>query len=159
MKKISFEFDPFELTNTKKLRKKIKDEDLVSLYEEISDYILDGALSKIGSGNSPIKYGQWKRSLSPEYKKEKKKWSSSLYANMELHGDMLDALEIKRKGKTKLEYGVFDPDEAPKADGHNNHSGLSKLPKREFIPKQGGSFKRDILNGVKNIIEDYADGE
>ena len=64
----------------------------------------------------------------------------------ELTGDMPDALEVVRKRGTKLSLQI-EGDEAPKADGHNNHSGDSPLPERRFIPKEGGDVAGHNLAG------------
>lgn len=101
---------------------------------------------------------RWKNSLSKKYKKYKANFSSDLTANMELHGDMLDALKYKTKGGV-VEVGIFDYDQAQKADNHNKFSSASKttaLPKRQFIPneEEGQTFKRDIIQEIERILEE-----
>lgn len=157
MAKVTFEFDPFVLANVKKPKGASKSE-ILEINSEVAEFILDAALDKIGSGSSPVRSGRWKRSLSKRYKKVKGDFSSANFANMELHGDMLDALKAKTKKGGKIEFGITKASETGKADGHNNHSGKSKLPPREFIPKKGGSFNKDIMAGIKDILGDFADG-
>lgn len=65
---------------------------------------------------------------------------------------MLDSVDFKIT-KTGLEIGVFGPD-APKADGHNNLSGESKLPERRFIPAEGEGFISSIEREIDRIIAD-----
>ena len=154
MKKLSYEFDPWEITGVDKPKSVDNRE---QAQEEVADYLLEEALSYIGDAESPVSNGKWKKSLSPEYAKIKAKISGSTVANMELYGDMLDALEVKVKRGGKLEYGIFDSEEANKADGHNNISGKSKLPPREFIPKEDGNFRRDIVSGIRDILKEYED--
>jgi len=77
---------------------------------------------------------------------------------MELHGDMLDALKYKTKGGV-VEVGIFDDDQAQKADNHNKFSSASKttaVPKRQFIPneEEGQTFKRDIISEIERILEE-----
>ena len=94
--------------------------------------------------------------MSPAYKKIKDKESGVTVANLELTGDMLDALEVVRKRGTKLSLQI-EGDEAPKADGHNNHSGDSPLPERRFIPKDGETLRDTIWRDVKRILQEYED--
>ena len=123
--------------------------------DEAGEYLVDSILEYVSKGSSPVSGGQYKRSLSKEYKKVKSKISSSGIANMELYGDMLDSLTYKRT-RDGVEVGIFDTEQAKKADGHN-HSGVfgtSKLPKREFIPKPGQTFKPKINKELNQIIEE-----
>lgn len=152
--KVSYKFDPWELTGLEKPKDKSK---ISEAQAEIADYLLEEALGYIGSAKSPVAGGEYKSSLSPAYKKLKSELSSNTTANLELNGDMLDALEVKKLSNGTLEYGVFKKSEALKADGHN-HSGVfgeSTLPKREFIPKEGQTFKRTIISGMKEILQSF----
>jgi hypothetical protein len=152
LKKVVYEFDPFELAGVeppKSSRAKRK------AMKEMADFVLTSSLDYIADGSSPVAGGQWKRSLSKDYKKKKEAMGGAGFANMELEGELLDALDCTIKGD-KLSYGV-EGEQAPKADGHNNHSGKSSLPPRESIPKKGQSFKQSIVRGLKHIAEDFAD--
>lgn len=154
--KVSFKFDPWELAGVEKPKDKRK---IREAQEEISDYLLSEALGYIGESKSPVAGGEYKSTLSKDYKKIKEEISGSSKANLELNGDMLDALEVKKLSNGNLEYGVFKKSEALKADGHN-HSGVfgdSKLPKREFIPKEGETFKRQIISGMREILSEFED--
>lgn len=147
--KVTFQIDLSKLTD-RKVTKSLKD--------EVGQYLVEQILSDVGSGRSPVRGERWKNSLSKKYKKYKANFSSDLTANMELHGDMLDALKYKTKGGV-VEVGIFDYDQAQKADNHNKFSSASKttaLPKRQFIPneEEGQTFKRDIIQEIERILEE-----
>lgn len=153
IKKVSFEFDPFdELGITPPKSRADRQEAL----ERVAELVKTEVLEFVGDGKSPVQGGPWKRGLSPEYKKLKSKESSATFANMELTGEMLDALNavVKRGNKISLE---ITGSQAPKADGHNNHSGDSSLPERRFIPKDDETFKKSIWSDVKRILQEYED--
>lgn len=150
MAKVEFEFDPFELlgidppTTGKRAKK-----------AEVAEYVLDQVLLHVEQAKSPVRSGKWKRGLSKDYKARKLAQGGSSIADMELDGHMLDALEIVNyRGKLRLRIQGVEED---KADGHNNHSGKSRLPAREFIPKPDGNFKRSILQGMREILDDGED--
>lgn len=153
MKKLAYKFDPFELTG---LERPTNKSDVKRALNEIADYVRTEVLQYVGDGSSPVSGGAWKKTLSPEYKKIKEKISSAGFANLELTGDMLDALEcvVTKDGELSLQ---IVGSEAPKADGHNNFSGKSELPAREFIPneKKSQTFKRPILQGMKEIARSF----
>jgi hypothetical protein len=122
--------------------------------KEVGNYIVEAILSDVSKATSPVQGAGWQKTLNKRYAKEKSKYSNKLIANMELHGDMLDALEFKETANG-IEVGIWDKSEVPKADGHNNFSGDSKLPERRFIPYKGQKFKSDILQEVASIITSY----
>jgi hypothetical protein len=131
--------------------------------EEVGQYLVEQILENCGRSKSSVAGGSWKGSLSPQYKKRKEKMSSSTSPNMELTGDMLDALDFKISGNT-VEVGIFDYDEAQKADNHNKFSSASretKVPQRQFIPNndEDETFRRDIIREINQIIEEARDGE
>lgn len=146
---IYFEFDPFKLAKKRPARGNVR-----AARDEIKEFVLDSVLDKVGSATSPVKGRGKFKALSSAYKDVKGELSSSTIANLELTGDMLDSLEVveTRGGKLRLR---IKGSEAMKADGHCNHSGKSKLPTRRFIPGDGETFKRDIIDGIREIVEDY----
>ena len=131
----------------------VPSEDRADLLESIGDYLIEAALSDVGEAKSPVTGRQFKK-LNPKYAEFKKTVSSSAIANLELYGDMLDALTYKVSGN-KIKFGIWG-DQAPKADGHNNFSGDSKLPRRPFIPdaNRGETFRPGIMSEVENMIEE-----
>ena len=109
-------------------------------------------LLDLGDGKSPVAgRGSFKK-LNKEYAGEQKDGNTT--ANMELEGDMLDALLSKNRKGDKIEIGIFKAKEQGKADGHNNFSGKSTLPTRRFIPNEKERFKKRIRTGIKTIIND-----
>ena len=150
--KVVYEFDPWKETNTDAPGGKDRRKDVL---EEIAEYVRDEILQYVGEGNSPVSGRGRFSALSKDYRKFKKTVSSSSLPNMELYGDMLDDLEYKVVGN-KIRIGWFGGEQAAKADGHNNFSGESTLPVRRSIPnaKDGETFKKDILRGIKDIANE-----
>lgn len=144
--KISYKFDPEELTGLKipaGKRRQVK--------MEIADFIEEKVLSAVGEAKSPVAGESWKRSLNKDYRKFKGEHSSSTIANMELTGDMLDAHEVIVVGG-RIEQRIKGK-QADKADGHNQLTGRSThLPKRRFIPGPNQKYKKGIRDGIKDII-------
>ena len=120
---------------------------------QIGDYILESVLKYVGDEKSPVGgHGNFPR-LNKEYSKHKVSEGGSPVPNLELTGKMLSAMKvIKTSDSIILRISGKQGD---KADGHNNHSGDSKLPLRRFIPDDGETFKTDILGGVRRIIESF----
>lgn len=148
--KVNFTFDPFEMFDLPRPKTKA---DRQAALEEIGEYVRTEILQYVGDGKSPVSGGAFKKSLSPEYKKIKDKISSADFANLELTGDMLDALEFRVEGN-KIKIGVFDPTQIPKAYNHNVGD---TLPQRQFIPEQGEKFKSPIEKGMREIAESFVD--
>ena len=153
--KYGFTFDPFELTGVK-VPPARREEAL----EAVGNYLLESALTEIGSGRSPVAGGPWKKSLSKEYKEKKSAESSSTVANLELSGDLLDALDVTRVSTKKLFYGV-EGDQAGKLEGNNIGSygqpSGDESKARRAVPLPGETFKPSIVAGIRSILEEYAD--
>lgn len=150
--KIQYEFDPFKELG---LEPPERSADRKAALREAADFIHESILEKVGDTVSPVAgRGKFKR-LDKEYAELKAQESSSAIANLELSGEMLDALKSTVKGN-KIVTGITGS-QAGKADGHNNFSGDSRLPERRFIPKSddGETYKKDILNGVKAILLEH----
>ena len=141
---VEFEFFPFEDTDPPKGKKR-------EAIDQIGDYIQESILSYVGEENSPVQgHGKFSR-LNRDYKAIKVAEGGSPIANLELTGEMLSSMKII-KGPDSITVRISGK-QGDKADGHNNHSGESTLPLRRFIPAEGETFKRPILEGVKRIIE------
>ena len=130
------------------------------ILEEIGDYIRDTMLDFITEGKSPVTARKFKR-LSTPYSDDMK--GGDRTADMQLEGDMLDALDFKVK-KDYLEIGWFDSDQAAKAFGHTTgmegHPWLEgKTPVRKLIPDEKGFFAAEIRDGIADIIEDIINAD
>jgi hypothetical protein len=151
-----------ELDLTKKLSK-IKNKTLrKEAANEVGQFLVDYILDKVGQAESPVEKGIYNPDLTKKYKKIKGNISGNLKANMELFGDMLDALEYTAKDGI-IEVGIFDKDQAKKAYGHN--TGFSGHPnsemrgnkyKRQFIPSKSKNFNKEAREEINRIIDDYA---
>lgn len=119
----------------------------------IGETIIDQILINCADEVSPIGTNGKFKSLSKEYADKKKEETGNSDANLDLNGDMLGSLDYRITGD-KIELGVFGSD-APKADGHNNYSGKSKIPTRQFLPKEGDSFSSDISSIIDETIDTY----
>lgn len=130
-----------------------------ALLEEIGDYTVTSMLDFIGEGKSPVT-GRNFQKLSAKYADKEK--GGSRVSNLELDGDMLDALDFEiTKGKLKV--GIFDEDQAIKAYGHQTgfegHPWLDgKAPARQILPDKGEDFVGRIKSGIDDIIEEFMDG-
>jgi hypothetical protein len=125
--------------------------------EEIAEYIYDSILKDTSEQKSAVT-GKKFKALSKDYKKIKSKIALGV-ANLELTGDMLNALEYKTY-RDGIEIGIFDPDEAQKSDNHNKFSAKSrktKVPERQFIPRQGETFRAGIIKEVTLLAEELKD--
>lgn len=118
----------------------------------IGELLVEQILDYVTSEKSPVT-GRDFKALSREYAIRKKEEVGNTRANLDLEGDLLSAVDFKIKGE-KIELGVFGS-QAPKADGHNNLSGKSKLPTRRFIPGEGQTFTPEIRELVRETVESY----
>lgn len=125
--------------------------------ERAADFIKEQILSRTADGKTSVAGGHWKRTLSPEYKKRKAEESGVAYANLELHGDLLDALEVRPEGgRIRIEVGA---DQAAKAEGNLLGSyGRSPDPEkaREFMPHvRGQRLHKEIMDGLKDLLSEF----
>ena len=119
---------------------------------DIGELLVGQILEACADSKSPVT-GRAFHKLSKEYAKKKQAEVGSKDPNLDLNGEMLDALDFKIVGD-KIDLGVFGSD-APKADGHNNFSGKSKLPERRFLPGEGQGFTSDIDELISDTIKAY----
>jgi len=148
-RKVRFDFDPFELTGVDLPAGADKDDVL----EEVGQYVVEEILSYVANKNSPVQgHGNFP-ALSKEYRKRKIESGRPGVPDLVFDGDMLDALNHGTRG-TQVRIEVTGS-EADKADGHCNLSGDSDLPLRRFIPDEGETFKKPIVDGIARIIRSH----
>lgn len=150
-------FNPIE-----ELDLNIPKENRAEALKAASDYLKEAMLDYIGEGKSPVSgFGKFP-GYTKAYKTLKGESSSSSTVNLELSGEMLDALDVKVSGK-RLSIGVFgDSEVLGKAEGNNlgTYGQDSPIPgkARRFIPLEGESLKREILQGLKRVLQEFEDG-
>lgn len=150
---VSYVFDPFEIAGVDP--DNLSESDKTSVLEEVSDLVLTQVLKDTSQGLSAVTGRQWKITLNEDYAKRKQAAGGTPIANLELEGDLLQAVRIVREGDTKLKLFV-EEDQSDKADGHNNHSGDSKLPRRRFIPNEddGDTFRAGINKQITKVVKE-----
>ena len=112
---------------------------------------MEQILLQVAKERSPIT-GEAFEPLSPKYKKEKVADGERGVPDLQRSGDMLDSLDY-RLTSDGIEIGVYG-DAAARADGHNNLSGGSLLPLRQFLPNVGDSFMPSIEKEIEKIVAD-----
>lgn len=134
----------------------LSQEDKQQVREEIGELLVEQILDSLASEETPVQGGKYKASLSPDYAKKKKSETGSSAANLDLTGELIRSIDYRIKGNS-IQVGVFDSENAGKADGHNNFSGRSRMPdaRRQFLPEQGQNFKKDIVDLIKETVENY----
>jgi hypothetical protein len=137
---VSYEFTP-DLSG-------VPEELIEDALDEIGTFLIESILEHVGEAKTPVSGGKYAAKLRSKAYIEMK---GDDMANLDLTGDMLRALEWVPNGDSII-IGVFDKDQAPKAYNHNFGD---TLPRRQFLPESDQNFKREILNGVKRIIEEY----
>jgi hypothetical protein len=132
--------------------------------EAAAEYIRTAMLDYIGEGKSPVQgFGKFP-GYTKNYKTLKGESSSASTVNLELSGEMLDALDARVSGST-ISINVFGGGKiAGKAEGNNlgTYGQSDPIPgkARRFIPLENEKLKKDILQGVKDILKEYeTDGE
>ena len=154
--------DPFhQLDVFKETGIKVPKENQREALEASAAYIKEQILLNTGDGKTSVEGGKWKRKLEPEYKKRKGEESGVSFANLELSGDLLDALDVRVEG-SKVTIEVGDGQEA-KAEGNLLGSyGRDPDPSkaREFMPHaRGQKLTKKIMEGVAEILEGFTDGK
>lgn len=122
------------------------------LRSKVGDFLVEQILDYTGNKTSPIKGQGSYKGLSRQYRKYKKSLARGDEPNLELFGDMKDAIAWRETSKG-VEVGVYGS-EAPKADGHNNFSGESRIPTRQFLPEEGQDFKRRVTTEIEKMLKE-----
>lgn len=121
---------------------------------DVGEYLVEQTLLSLSDRKSPVSKANYtSRLTSKAYKKFKESEGRSGVADLEFEGDLKDSLRFKKTDKG-IKIGHFNASQAPKADGHNNFSGDSKLPERRYLPLEGEKYKRNIQREIDRIIAD-----
>jgi hypothetical protein len=129
--------------------------DKEGLLNGVADYLMRSILDYVGEAKTPVAGGSYDSTLSEKYANREKKGDT--LANLDLNGDMLNALESIINYETGvISLGIFDSDQAIKAFNHNTGD---TLPQRQFIPEEDQTFKAEILRGIPRIIQEYLEEE
>lgn len=133
----------------------IKPSQRKALSELVGVTLLSEIVSYLDKGNTPVSKGQYKRSLSKEYREKKRAQGKRGYADMQLTESMLNNLTINPT-KKGVEIKLTDSLEKKKAYNHNVGD---TLPRRQWLPNDeaGESFKRTIISKVKEVISDASE--
>jgi hypothetical protein len=137
----------------------IKGEDRDSLLADISEFLVSDIIAQVESGHSPVGgFGEFSR-LNKTYASQQKNGDDT--ANLDLHGDMLNALTSEIIGRNKIKVGISG-EQAIKSYAHNTgFKGHKKIKstkgkdlRRPFIPdiKLAETFDKEILKGIKELI-------
>lgn len=153
----NFKFDPIKTLNLDIPRENRKE-----ALEAAAEYLKTAMLDYIGSGNSPVSgFGKFP-GYTPAYKTVKGEQSSSSTVNLELTGELLDALDVSIKGGKLAVDVVGDSELRGKAEGNNLGTYGQSKPiagkARRFIPVEDETFKRGILTGLRDILSEFEDG-
>jgi len=149
VKKNKYTFDPFRLTGESKsgLSKTKRNR----INKEVCNFVVDQVRKSSREGGSSVGRGRWQSELSEAYAEK----TGKAVADLTLKGDLMKSLRCRpEKDSDKVTLQTLKGQNS-KADGHNNMSGKSKLPPRQFIPNRDNkqTFKKDIRDGIKDIIK------
>ena len=154
-KRTSYKFNPFDLLDIDVPRDKKN-----AALKEAAEFVRDSILDFVAQGKSPVKGFSDFKGLTTEYKAQKRKLGGAPKPNLELEGDLLAALEAHVSGN-QIEVGIFDSSQNGKAEGNNlgTYGTDSEFKPRRFIPvkDRGETFKQDIMNGIRDILDDYSE--
>lgn len=145
-----------ELSSTIDLSEELKGlskQDRLSALDEIGEFLVEQTLVNAAESESIVKGEKIPALSSKPYKLKKRDEVGNTRANLELTGEMLDSVDYKASGNS-VTIGVYG-EAALRADGHNNFSGKSSLPKRRIFPSEGQEYKPSIQKEISKIISDY----
>ena len=120
--------------------------------QEIGDYLINETIRYMERGISPVAgEAPWVK-LDKEYAKEEH--AGNRTPTLNATGKLREALEFRTTDQG-IEVGIMHKSQQAKADGHNNFSGKSYLPRRRFIPTSRQDYKSEIMAGVDRILNAY----
>jgi len=128
--------------------------------DKIIDVVEEQFFDAIASGKSPVSGEGRFKGLTSAYRKKKRKLGKAGRVNMELFGNMLQGVRIKKAAGEFISISVRK-NNAEKADGHSRLTERrnDKLPRRRFIPGEDQSLIRSIKKEVREIIEEASRGK
>lgn len=156
MKILKTKANKSELSSTIDLSEELKGlsrEDKQDALTAIGDFLLEQTLVNAAESASIVKGEKIPALTSKPYKLKKRDEVGNAKANFELTGEMLDSIDFK-KSASSITIGVYG-EAALRADGHNNFSGKSRLPKRRIFPAEGQEYNQATQREIKRIIADY----
>ena len=131
--------------------------DWETVKQEVGEFVVDSILDRVAEGKTPVHRQRDFRKLDPDYASEFKRGDRT--ANLDLRGDMLDSLQFRSLPNDEIEIGIFDPNQAPKAFGHNTGfeggAAQSRDLVRRFIPRESQRFNDEIQGGIKDIVSRF----
>jgi hypothetical protein len=137
----------FEIPNIDQVSDNLRSD----LVNEVGDYLIQSILDYVGEAKSPVAGGKYKATLSESYAKSQK--MGDTMANLDLNGDMLNALTFKTNADNgTVTVGIFEESQAVKSYNHNVGD---TLPQRQFIPGEDQLLKAEIIRGVRRILKGY----
>lgn len=129
--------------------------------EKIAKALISEVKKNLRSSTSPVT-GEKLTPLSDKYRAIKKKQGKGTSANLKLFGDLQDSLDSRISGN-KVSIGIFgETKEKLKSFNHNTGD---TLPKRQFLPDDGGDeltlkgkkgkgqFHSSVLERIRGIID------
>lgn len=137
----------------------LDDDEREEITEEASEYLLTEVLDYVAQGISPVT-GKPFDKLTKGYADSQKGGDDT--RNFDLNGDMMRAL-VSDPQADGINIGIFDEDQAIKAygaiTGYKGHPWLDgKVKPQKLLPDKDETFHKDIMMGLKELIEDYTDG-
>ena len=125
--------------------------------DEVGTYLVEQTQIALAERKSPVSGEAIRALTSKSYKEFKKREVGNTNADLEFSGQMKDEIDFRPTAEG-IKIGVFG-DRAGAADGHNNFSGRSQLPKRRFLPAENQVYKQEIQKTVKQIVTDIVTEE
>jgi hypothetical protein len=153
--KVEFTFDPIGITGADPAE--FTEDQVDAIRDQVSDFVLTQVLSDASAQVSSVDGSKWEP-LTKNYAMRKKAQGGKPIANLELTGDYLSSFKMVKRASGALTLTV-DADQMGKADGHNDHSGESPLPRRRSIPSadDGDVFSERIMAGIADIVDSARD--
>lgn len=157
MAKVKFDFNISDFFKNSAPEFKTKSQKS-EIARDVADLILTEVLEHMADGKSPVT-GRKFTKLNKDYATLKSSEGGTVLAgrgsNLELDGGLTSAIRVRKQGDGMLRLTLLSG-EQPKADGHNNFSGKSRLPRRPFVPdvSRGEFFSKSISKKARDLIRE-----